>query len=702
MKDAVGKTGQKSIVADAMRKLGIRVALVIVIVTAITYYHVVDFEQAHTLSHLEKYTRERARLESSIFQFVKDGHAVVKEQLLSRLARLKDTDPKSRFNREVEKFPDGVTRTRLAGFNGKIESFIYIGKNVRIDADTRRRVMLFLDMANQFGPAWNHQLEDFYFTTPENILVGFWPGFPNWAHAAPADLWMPGEEYVFVADKKHDPERKTVWTGLYYDAPSDAWLVSTETPVDLDGKQIATIGSDITLNRLMERTINNKLQEGTYNMILRKDGRLIAHPVLIKEIEAKKGRYEISESRDVHLKSIYQLINSQDTQSAILHNEPYNEYLSVQQLEGPGWYFITVYPESLINSGAKSTARLVLGIGALSLLAELLFLYLILKGYVATPLARLANAVNQVANGERDIKLDHKRPDELGRISEAFLQMADKVEGRARELEQARNELEEKVKERTKALELAQDALIKRERLATMGQLTATVSHELRNPLSAIASSVYLLKKQTDRDSDTYNKNIERIERNTRRCDQIIDEMLDFTRASKVNLRPVIFDQWLDRVLQEIELPEGVEVVRDFKTGSHLVYLDTDRMQRAIINVATNAWQAMLRPDSDGFDRMIPGSQLVIRTGIDDDRVTASFIDNGCGMDDETLERIFEPLYSTKGFGVGLGMPAIQQILQQHHGGISVSSEKDRGTTVTLWIPLPENRATSEAHRLPT
>lgn len=687
MKDVGREAGQKSIVTDAMRKLGIRVALVIVAVTAITYFHVIGILEENTLTHLEKYTHERANYESTIFQFVKDGHAAVKKQFLRRLASLKGTDPGARFYREVEKFPDGVTRTRLAGFDGQFESFIYIGKNVRINAAARRKVMLFLDMSNQFGPAWNHRLEDFYFTTPDNILVGFWPGFPNWAHAAPADLWMPDEEYVYVADKKHDPERKTVWTGLYYDEPSDVWLVSTETPVDLDGKQIATIGSDITLNRLMDRTINNKLQAGTYNMILRQDGRVIAHPKLINEIKAKKGHYEVSESNDAHLKSIYRLIKQNKTGSAILHNEPFQEYLSAQQLNGPGWYFITVYPESLIKAGAKSTARVVLGVGALSLLVELLFLYLVLKGHVALPLSKLATAVNQVADGEHDIKLDYKRPDELGRISEAFLQMVDKVEGRSRELEQARNDLEDKVAERTEELKRAQDTLIQKERLATLGQLTATVSHELRNPLSSIASSVYILKKQAAGESDAVDKSIERIDRNVKRCDQIIDELLDFTRTASISLQPYNLDQWLDQVLNEIDLPKGIEVTRLFNAGEVPVYIDPDRMRRAIINVVVNAWQSMLCLDCEEPNQVSPGARLQISTTADDERVTLAFTDNGCGMDDEILKKIFEPLYSTKGFGVGLGMPAIRQIMDQHHGGIDVSSEKDRGTTVTLWLP---------------
>lgn len=694
MNTAAGKIKQTSIITDAMRKLGIRVALVIVAVTAITYFHVIGIEKERLLNHLEKYTSERVKYESAIFQFVKDGHASVKKQLLLRLASFKDSDPKARFYREVEKFPDGVTRTRLSGFDGQQESFVYIGKNVHINAEIRRKVMLFLDLSNQFGPAWNHRLEDFYFTTPDNILVGFWPGFPDWAHAAPADLWMPDEEYVYVADKKHDPERKTVWTGLYYDPPSDVWLVSTETPVDLGGKQIATIGSDITLNRLMDRTINNKLQEGTYNIILRKDGRVIAHPQLIKEIKAKKGHYDISGSNDANLKSIFKLINQRKPGDSILYNESFHQYLSVNELEGPGWYFITVYPESLIEAGAKSTARVVLGIGAMSLLVELMFLYLVLTGHVALPLARLATAVNQVADGERDIKLEYSRPDELGRISEAFMQMVDKVEGRTRELEQARADLEIKVQERTDELEQAQEALIKKERLATLGQLTATVSHELRNPLSAIASSVYVLKNADTKKLDEFGKTIERVERNIKRCDRIIDEMLDFTRSSNINILPVKFDQWLDKTLNEIELPPDIEIIKQFNTGGITAHFDPDRMRRAIVNVITNAWQSMLRLESDGLNQLIPDARLQIHTAANDERVTVTITDNGCGMDPEVLDRIFEPLFSTKGFGVGLGMPAIQQIMVQHRGGIDVTSEKNHGTTVILWLPRsPRNTA---------
>ena len=677
---------KKSIAIDALLQLGIRVALVVVAATTITYFHVINVIETQTLEHLQKYAGERAKNESTIFQFTKDGHQTVKEMLLSRLAKAKGTDPQTRFNKEVERFPDGVTRTRLAGFDGQQESFVYIGKQVRINADIRRKVMLFVDLSNQFGPAWSHRLEDFYFTTPDNILVGYWPGFPTWAHDASADLYMPDEEYVYIADSEHNPERKTVWTGLYYDEPSDTWLVSTETPVDLDGKQIATIGSDITLNTLMERTINNHLK-GAHNMIIRKDGRLIAHPALMADIKAKKGLFDIPASDHSYLKTVFQLINNRTSDSPILRNDSFDEILAVQELDGPGWYFVTVYPESLVKAAANSTARVVLITGALSLALELVFLFWVLKGRVSEPLSRLVTAVNMVADGNHDIRLDHDRADELGTISKAFLNMAGKVESRTQDLEQARNLLEEKVVARTRSLEEAQESLLQKERMATLGQLTATVSHELRNPLGTILSSLYLLKRDVA-NPDVTRRCVERIERSTFRCDHIIDELLDFTRASDIKLQQINIDQWLDETLSEMEIPDEIEIRKHLDAGNTLIAIDPDRMRRAIINVITNALHAM--NTEDDAKKVAPGSVLQVHTCVETERVTISIEDNGSGMDAELQEKIFEPLFSTKGFGVGLGMSVIKSVIDQHNGGIEVSSTPGVGTRIRLWIPLPD------------
>lgn len=678
-----GWIGKESIVTNAMYKLGIRVALVIIVVTTLTYFHVTSVVEHQTLEQLEKYTVERAKNESNIFKLVRDGHTIVKHELLSRLARLKGADSRKRFERQVEKFPDGVTRTRLAGFNGLTDSFVYIGKKVTINSDIRNKVMLFLDLSNKFGPTWHHRFDDFYITTPDNILVGFWPSYPTWAHDAPADLDMSKEEYVYVADKQHNPERKTVWTGLYYDAPSDAWLISTETPVDLEGKQIATIGTDITLNQLMDRTINEKLR-GTYNLIFRDDGRVIAHPDLIDQIKAAKGHFDILHSGDAHLQAIFNAVKNRKKGDAIVGNDRYDEILAVQNLEGPGWNFVTVYPESLLRAAASSTARIVLIIGALSLVIELLFLYFIMRKQVAFPLGKLVTAVNQIANGDEPIGLDYKRSDEIGKIKTAVMNMASKIRTRTDELQQARDQLEEKVQDRTRELRETQDTLIKKERLATLGQLTATVSHELRNPLASIMASLHVVKNRSAT-PEQIEKSIDRIETNVMRCDRIIDELLDYTRVSSLDMQPIEIDKWLTRTIEDIEIPGDVELHIDTGANNTVVYFDPGRLRRAIINVFSNACHAMA--SENDRHKSIDGASLEIYTAATDKQVSIRVADNGIGMSQEVLRQLFEPLFSTKAFGVGLGMSAIEQIMKQHEGGVQVCSEPGEGTTVTLWLP---------------
>jgi len=681
-----GRFGKESIVTNAMYKLGIRVAIVVVAVTAITYFHVTSVVERQTLEHLEKYSVERAKNESNIFKLVRDGHAIVKHELLSRLASLKGIDSRKRFEREVEKFPDGVTRTRLSGFNGLTDSFIYIGKKVSINADIRNKVLLFQDLTNQYGPAWRHRFDDFYITTPDNILVGFWPSYPTWAHDAPADLDMSKEEYVYVADKQHNPERKTVWTGLYYDAPSDAWLISTETPVDLDGKQIATIGTDITLNQLMDRTINEKLK-GTYNLVFRDDGRVIAHPGLIDQIKAAKGHYDILRSGDAHLKAIFEAAKNRGQGTSIVSNDQFDEILAVQNLDGPGWYFVTVYPKSLLRAAASSTARIVLIIGAVSLMVELLFLFFVMRNQVLFPLGKLVTAVNQIANGDKHIELDNQRKDELGRISIAVMDMASKIQARTDELQQAHDELEGKVQERTQELREAQESLVKKERLATLGQLTATVSHELRNPLASLMASLHVIKSASA-NPEQAQKSIDRMETNIRRCDRIIDELLDFTRVSNLEMKPIDIDEWLTQALDEIDIPEDVELRIHTGTDNAVVYFDPNRLHRAIINVVSNACHAMA--STNDRDKSIDGAILDVSTTATEGQVTIRITDNGIGMDQEVLKQLFEPLFSTKAFGVGLGMSAIEQIMKQHEGGVQVSSSPGKGTTITLWLPLSE------------
>lgn len=254
------------------------------------------------------------------------------------------------------------------------------------------------------------------------------------------------------------------------------------------------------------------------------------------------------------------------------------------------------------------------------------------------------------------------------------------------ELEKYRDKLEHLVEMRTKELKDTQYELIRKERLATLGQLTATVSHELRNPLGAMTPSLYVIQKLSNPDDEKLQQAITRIDRNIGRCDRIIDELLDYTRIGSVALSSVEIGPWLVSVLNEQVIPDGIVLLKNISVPNVKVLIDIDVMRRAIINVFENACQSM-QDEKDGM-RVLDDATLKVAAEITEQKLNIIFQDSGCGMSDEVKSKIFEPLFSTKGFGVGLGMPTVLQIMQQHNGGVEVLSAEGIGTTITLWLPL--------------
>lgn len=252
------------------------------------------------------------------------------------------------------------------------------------------------------------------------------------------------------------------------------------------------------------------------------------------------------------------------------------------------------------------------------------------------------------------------------------------------ELEQHREHLEELVSERTKELNSAQDELVRKERLATLGQLTATVSHELRNPLGAIRPSLYIIEKKSDKGDERLQQAIQRVDRNIDRCDTIIDELLDFTRITELKLELTRFDDWLAQVIMEQDIPAGIALKKDFNLPNVELSIDSDRLRRVIINVIDNGCHAMM---DDNQQVVSSNACLIVMTSESEHHFEIKISDTGTGIPKDVLDKIFEPLFSTKGFGVGLGMPTVKQIMEQHFGGIEIKSEEGKGTAVTLWLP---------------
>jgi signal transduction histidine kinase len=231
---------------------------------------------------------------------------------------------------------------------------------------------------------------------------------------------------------------------------------------------------------------------------------------------------------------------------------------------------------------------------------------------------------------------------------------------------------------------IAETELMKKERLSVLGQFTATVANELRNPLSAIRNTLFTMRQIALDSGLALDRPIARIQRSIARCDRIIGDLLEYTRAPELTRVPISFDTWLGEVLAEHSLPSTVTLIEEFAAGGAMVRIDTERVRRVVINLVDNAAQAL--------SEMPPGavSVVTVRSAIFDGVLELAVADTGPGIPRENMTRIFEPLFSTKSFGTGLGLATAKQIVDQHGGAISVDSEPDAGTTITIRLPIEQ------------
>jgi signal transduction histidine kinase len=256
-----------------------------------------------------------------------------------------------------------------------------------------------------------------------------------------------------------------------------------------------------------------------------------------------------------------------------------------------------------------------------------------------------------------------------------------------------RRKIETELRDVNRNLQAALDKLSTTERLATIGQIAATVGHELRNPLTSIRSSVELLRQQTSGKELGVERALDRLDRNTDRCASIISDLLNFARKKELASEPTPVAAWLTDILDEHALPDAIALDRDLRATDEIP-IDRQKLRQVVVNLLDNAAQAMTGPDWQPAKGHIP--RITVRTEIVDRGVRLSVVDNGPGIAADVLPRIFEPLFTTKSFGIGLGMPMVRQIVELHQGTITVDSTVGMGTTIQIWLPSEHAPAARE------
>lgn len=215
--------------------------------------------------------------------------------------------------------------------------------------------------------------------------------------------------------------------------------------------------------------------------------------------------------------------------------------------------------------------------------------------------------------------------------------------------------------------------------------LAGGLAHEIKNPLSTIVLNMELLGEDfadavTPRDRRALHK-IHIVQRECQRLQNILDDFLNFAKVRRLKLEPSNLNEEVERMLTffQPKAQEGrIDVVRFFAPDLPSVLIDRDAFQAVLLNLAINAQQAMK-----------DGGQLLVRTRPIPAGAALDLIDTGCGIDEETIEHIFEAFYSTKSGGSGLGLPTARRIIEAHGGLIHVQSEVGRGTMFTIALPTP-------------
>ncbi|MBN2373452.1 response regulator [bacterium] len=279
----------------------------------------------------------------------------------------------------------------------------------------------------------------------------------------------------------------------------------------------------------------------------------------------------------------------------------------------------------------------------------------------------------------------HNLPPVVSRAVDKKALMDEKRRLEKENLEYQRD-LERKVKERTEKIEAlnqilkeSQAKLILSERLATLGTFISFVSHDLRNPLSVIHNSIYYLRGRIKSDDPKVEKYFGIIEDEVKLANKIIDDFLLFTKGRPLDLQWVNINGLISKIIDLVVIPGNIRLVLDFKEDLPDIEVDGDQIRQVLVNMINNAIQAM--PG---------GGDLTIGTKIDGKFVVTDISDTGIGMSNDDLARLFDPFFSKKEKGTGLGLVICKFLIDRHYGKISVTSHEGKGSTFSIHLPVSQ------------
>lgn len=345
--------------------------------------------------------------------------------------------------------------------------------------------------------------------------------------------------------------------------------------------------------------------------------------------------------------------------------------------------------QALIDEKRNDVLMMNLAIACIfSLLIGLFF-----KRRIFTPVKELTLLTERIKKDDFSERSRVFSDDELGRLAKNFNSMMDELDKSKKEIKNWNLRLQEKVEHVTKELEKKQKQLLKTEKLASVGVLSGGIAHEINNPIGIILGQTQMLlrelkdKKKLE-DKEEVQKLLKSIEQHALRCSHIVKSLLQFTKTKTFQFSRTDAHSCIESALnftQDRFEQKNIQVTKDFASDISIVNADAIQLDQVFINILNNAEQSM---NSDGEIHI--ATYLAGGKEGKPAQICISFKDNGAGIGKEDIAKIFDPFFSTKapGEGVGLGLSVSYGIIKAHNGTIEIKSESGHGAEIIVKLPL--------------
>ncbi|MDF1500993.1 MAG: ATP-binding protein [Anaerolineales bacterium] len=451
----------------------------------------------------------------------------------------------------------------------------------------------------------------------------------------------------------------------------------TAAPVrSAEGDLVGAVWAGTRLDTLI---VDMKLQALADLMLLDREGHLIATTFGELEMGSDGFTFDPALFEQQGSTSVFSEIETQGREYAVL-------YSPFRLRDQPTGYLGVALPTDYIISTLATSRNSFTAIFTIGTLSVVLVGYLLAQ-HISRPILQLRSISQAVAGGDLEQYSGVDRHDEIGELANAFDIMTLRLRERTQEAARLYEEAVERNKELAEInarLQAAQAQLIQSEKLGAVGQLTAGIVHDIKNPLAVIKGLAEEAAEAPDLDEFTIEA-LRTIRESATRANTIVTDLLKFARQStplihRRDLRDTI--QAVFRLTEYLMRKGHVTLHEELPGQPVMATYDAQQIEQVLINLVTNAIQAM--PD---------GGNLFVNLEHQEDDVRISVRDEGIGIPEENLGRIFDPFYTTKpeGEGTGLGLSVSYGIISQHGGKIEVESEVGQGTTFTIKLPAAED-----------